>query len=85
MELGLVQKSGSWFSYNGEKLAQGKENAKKVISSNAELMKELEDKIKAKGDELDLSADEAYSLDEDDGDDPDGDDFDIRLLDIEGD
>ena len=85
MELGLVQKSGSWFSYNGEKLAQGKENAKKVISSNAELMKELEDKIKAKGDELDLSADEAYSLDEDDGDDSDGDDFDIRLLDIEGD
>ncbi len=85
MELGIVQKSGSWFSYNGEKLAQGKENAKKVISSNAELMKELEDKIKAKGDELDLSAGEAYSLDEDDGDDPDGDDFDIRLLDIEGD
>lgn len=85
MELGIVQKSGSWFSYNGEKLAQGKENAKKVISSNAELMKELEDKIKAKGDELDLSAGEAYSLDEDDGDDSDGDDFDIRLLDIEGD
>lgn len=85
MELGIVQKSGSWFSYNGEKLAQGKENAKKVISSNAELMKELEEKIKAKGDELDLSAGEAYSLDEDDGDDPDGDDFDIRLLDIEGD
>ena len=41
--------------------------------------------LSAKGDELDLSAGEAYSLDEDDGDDPDGDDFDIRLLDIEGD
>ena len=85
IELGLVQKSGSWFSYNGEKLAQGKENAKKAISSNAALMKELEEKIKAKGDEIDLSAGEAYTLDEDDGDDADGDDFDIRLLDIEGD
>ncbi len=84
IDLGLVQKSGSWFSYNGEKLAQGKDNARKAIASNAELMKELEEKIKAKGDELDLGAGEAYSLDEDD-DDEGGDDFDIRLLDIEND
>ena len=84
IELGLVQKSGSWFSYNGEKLAQGKDNARKAIAGNAELMKELENKIKAQGDELDLSAGEAYSLDEDDEDGA-GDDFDIRLLDIEND
>ena len=85
--LGLVQKSGSWFSYNGEKLAQGKDNARKAIAGNDALMKELENKIKAKGDELDLSAGEAYSLDEDDdgGDPGEGDDFDIRLLDIEND
>jgi recombination protein RecA len=87
IELGLVQKSGSWFSYNGEKLAQGKDNARKAIAGNDALMKELENKIKAKGDELDLSAGEACSLDEDeDGGDPgEGDDFDIRLLDIEND
>ena len=83
IELGLVQKSGSWFSYNGEKLAQGNDNARKAIASNEELMKELENKIKAQGEELDLSAGEAYSLDEDDDDE--GDDFDIRLLDIEND
>ncbi len=86
IELGLVQKSGSWFSYKCEKFAQGKDNARKAIASNDELMKELENKIKAQGDELDLGASEAYSLDEDDGDDGDSeDDFDIRLIDIESD
>lgn len=83
MELGLVQKSGSWFSYNGEKLAQGKDNARKTIAANPALMKELEEKIKAHGDELDLSAGEAYSLEEDE--DGAGDEFDIRVLDIEND
>ena len=82
MELGLVQKSGSWFSYNGERLAQGKDNARKAIASNPELMKELEEKIKSKGDEIDLGAGEAYSLEEDD--EGEGDDFDIHLIDIDG-
>ena len=87
IELGIIQKSGSWFSYNGEKVAQGKENTKKAIAENEELMKELEEKIKLQGKDLDLSGDDTYSLDEDeDGNgDEDGDDFDIRLLDIEND
>lgn len=82
MELGLVQKSGSWFSYNGERLAQGKDNARKAIASNPGLMKELEEKIKSKGDEIDLGTGEAYSLEEDD--EGEGDDFDIHLIDIDG-
>ena len=87
IELGIIQKSGSWFSYNGEKVAQGKENTKKAIAENEALMKELEEKIKLQGKDLDLSSDDTYSLDEDDdaNDDEDGDDFDIRLLDIEND
>ena len=54
-------------------------------------MKELEEKIKLRGKDIDLTADDTYSLDEDDdgnevGDGgEDGDDFDIRLLDIEND
>jgi hypothetical protein len=49
-------------------------------------MKELEDKIKLRGKDIDLTADDAYSLDEDDDEGgEDGDDFDIRLLDIEND
>jgi recombination protein RecA len=87
IELGIIQKSGSWFSYNGEKVAQGKENTKKAIAENEALMKELEEKIKLQGKDLDLSSDDTYSLDEDDDEngDEDGDDFDIRLLDIEND
>ena len=85
IELGIIQKSGSWFSYNGEKVAQGKENTKKVIQENPELMKELEEKIKLRGKDIDLTSDDAYSLDEDDDGGEDGDDFDIRLLDIEND
>ena len=87
IELGIIQKSGSWFSYNGEKVAQGKENTKKAIAENEALMKELEEKIKLRGKDIDLTADDAYSLDEDDdgNGDEDGDEFDIRLLDIEND
>ena len=87
IELGIIQKSGSWFSYNGEKIAQGKENTKKTIAENESLMKELEEKIKLRGKDIDLTADDAYSLDEDDdgSGDEDGDEFDIRLLDIEND
>ena len=87
IELGIIQKSGSWFSYNGEKVAQGKENTKKAIAENEALMKELEEKIKLRGKDIDLTADDAYSLDEDDdgSGDEDGDEFDIRLLDIEND
>lgn len=43
---GLIEKSGSWFSYNGEKIGQGKENAKKYLESNPEIMDLLEQKIK---------------------------------------
>jgi recombination protein RecA len=45
VELGIVQKSGAWFSYNGSKLAQGRDAAKAVIDDNPELADELEAKI----------------------------------------
>ena len=43
---GIVQKTGSWYSYNGEKLGQGKENAKLVLKDNPELKEEIEEKVK---------------------------------------
>ena len=46
VEYNIIKKSGSWFSYNDSKLAQGRESAKQIIADNPELMKELEDKIK---------------------------------------
>lgn len=41
-QYGIINKSGSWFSYNGNKIAQGREAAKKVIQDNPELADELE-------------------------------------------
>lgn len=46
VEYGIVKKSGSWFSYNGSKLAQGREGTKRLLKDNPELMDELEEKIK---------------------------------------
>ena len=84
VELGILDKSGAWFSYNGDRLGQGKENTRKYIETHPALMKELEEKIKSQKDDIDLSLTDAYELDDDDDDDDD-DDFNIRLLDINGD
>ena len=48
VEMDIIQKAGSWFSYNENKLAQGRDSAKQIIEDNPELMKELESKIKEK-------------------------------------
>ncbi len=45
VEYGIIQKSGSWFSYNDTRLAQGRDAAKNVIKDNPELAEELEAKI----------------------------------------
>lgn len=45
VEYGILEKSGSWFSYNGSKLAQGKEGVKKVLKDNPELCEELTARI----------------------------------------
>jgi recombination protein RecA len=48
VELGIVQKSGSWFSYNGDKLGQGREAVKQLMLDNPELSNEIEGKIREK-------------------------------------
>ena len=48
VELGIVQKSGSWFSYNGDKLGQGREAVKQLMSDNPEMAAEIEGKIREK-------------------------------------
>lgn len=45
VEYGVIDKSGSWFSYNGSKIAQGRDAAKMVIQDNPELADELEQQI----------------------------------------
>ena len=67
IELGVIEKSGSWFSYEGQKVAQGKDNTRKYFEDNPELMKELESKIMARiangdpvgsGDDFDIGDDD---------------------------
>ena len=46
VDLEIVQKSGSWFSYEGEKLGQGRDAVKLLLQDNIELSEQLEIKIK---------------------------------------
>ena len=48
VELNVIQKSGSWFSYSGNKLGQGRDAVKQLIEDNPEMMAEMEKKIKEK-------------------------------------
>ena len=52
VEMGIVQKSGSWFSYNSDKLGQGREAVKSLLHDNPALADELETKIREKIKEL---------------------------------
>ena len=46
VNLDIVNKSGAWFSYNGQKIGQGRENAKQFLKENPEIAKEIETKIR---------------------------------------
>ena len=46
VDLGLIKKSGAWYTYEGEQLGQGRENAKQFLAENPEIMMEVSDKIR---------------------------------------
>lgn len=46
VNLDIIEKSGSWFSYNGDRIGQGRENVKKYLLENPEIMNEVEKKIR---------------------------------------
>ena len=52
VELGIVQKSGSWFSYGSDKLGQGRDTVKQLLHDNPELATEIENKIREKVKEM---------------------------------
>ncbi len=69
VEMDIVQKSGAWFSYDGERLGQGRENAKQFLKEHTEISAVIEKKIR---DASDLSATATpanFSQDEDEDDD----------------
>lgn len=47
VEFGIVQKGGAWFSYNDQKIGQGRDNAKIFLKDNPEIAQEIEDKVRA--------------------------------------
>ncbi len=46
-DVGIIEKTGAWYAYNGEKLGQGKENVKELLKNNIKLKEELEKKVRA--------------------------------------
>jgi recombination protein RecA len=45
-DIGVVTKSGSWYSYNDQRIGQGRENGKQFFEENPDLMEEVEDKVR---------------------------------------
>ena len=78
IELDIIQKSGSWFSYNGERIAQGKDNAKKLIEDNPDLFREIDAAVRARFAEM---KDGGASGQDDGGDFELDDELDIELSD----
>ncbi len=78
VELGIIEKSGAWFSYEGSRLAQGRDNARIAINNDPALMAELEQKIKEQGEAPDMDRNDPLA----DFDEGDNEELDIRLLDL---
>ena len=74
VDLGIIEKSGAWFYYDGNRIAQGRENAKKYFEDNPDQLQEVEKRIKDKRDQFgdSLSAEIDYDDDDDDLDEDDG-------------
>ncbi len=68
VDLGIIKKSGAWYTYEGEQLGQGRENSKNFLIENPEIMVEITDKIMVESgitgqdeDEVDLTEDDEFS------------------------
>ena len=77
IKLELIKKSGSWFSYNGERIGQGKENVRRIIEDDPAIMAELEAKIRDMSEQA-AAISEEFELDEDRDDSEE--DFDVSLM-----
>jgi recombination protein RecA len=64
VEMGFVKKSGAWFTYEGEQLGQGRENAKSFLADNLDMMVEISEKIRQEVgiDDVDLDAEVATEI-----------------------
>ena len=79
VSLDIIKKSGSWFSYEGERIGQGKENVRKFLDENPPICDEIEAKIRDMKDQTGAIIEESFELDEDGGTDLDLDFSDLKL------
>lgn len=80
LALDVIQKSGSWFSYNGERLGQGKDNIRKMLENDGKLFAEIDAKVRALYDKM-KPGEDSFDLDEEEDDDAE---FDLRTLKMDG-
>ena len=82
VEEAIVKKSGAWYTYDGEQLGQGRENAKKFLQDNPEVMVEISDRVwKAVMPEPEEAVEDIDLTDDDDEEFSDADDLPIALND----
>ncbi|MBR5681395.1 MAG: hypothetical protein IKX19_12150, partial [Clostridia bacterium] len=88
-ELGIIEKSGAWFYYDGQRLAQGRDNARIAMENDPALAAEIEKKIKDRATAKDMDLEDMEGVEDDDALDPlDGlglegeDPLDIRMLEL---
>ena len=89
VELGIIEKSGAWFYYDGQRLAQGRDNARIAMENDPALAAEIEKKIKDRATAKDMDLEDMEGVEDDDALDPlDGlglegeDPLDIRMLEL---
>lgn len=78
--LDVIKKNGSWFSYEGERIGQGKDSVRKMLESDPAFAAEVEEKVRAAIANGTLGGEDEFELEEDGEED----DFDIRVLDSDG-
>ena len=67
VNLDIIEKSGSWFSYNGDRIGQGRENAKKYLQDNPKILEEVEKKVRGNSEKaFEESLGEERKIEEDD-------------------
>ena len=80
LALDVIQKSGSWFSYNGERLGQRKDNIRTMLENDGKLFAEIDAKVRALYDKM-KPGEDSFDLDEEEDDDAE---FDLRALKMDG-
>jgi len=68
VDLGVIEKSGSWYSFEGTRIGQGRDSVREFLDANPEYFKMVEDRIRDNSDKINMAVDEFDDEDDDDDD-----------------